>query len=192
VRGGFGVRRRGRASTGIPCAYGVQPNVMRVRVRTLLVLAVWISASCGDDGGTDAGAAGVAGVAGAAGVSGAGGVSAGTGGMSAVAGTGGRSGSGMLSSDICVRAPVDSCDLASVCASVKARRNCAGPIEFVACAPKQRACAQTASFCAKDASGTEWYFPTSCGKDQIEQGTWTIEAQCGCSESDAGADDAGL
>jgi hypothetical protein len=165
---------------------------MRVRVGILLVLAVWISAGCGDDSATDAGAGGAAATAGTAGLSGgSGGVSAGTGGVSA-AGTGGRSGSGMLGSDICARAPVDSCDLASVCASVKARRNCAGPIEFVACAPKQAACAQTASFCAKDASGTEWYFPTSCGKDQIQKGTWTIEAQCGCSESDAGAEDAGL
>jgi hypothetical protein len=159
---------------------------------TLLVLALSVGAGCGDDGGTpDAGLAGTGG-AGAAGLSGgSGGSAAGTGGQTA-GGTGGRSGSSGLGSEICARAPVDSCDLLSACASVKARRNCAGPIMFVACAPKQTTCAQTASFCAKDANGTEWYFPTSCGKDQIQTGTWTIEAKCGCSESDAGADDAGL
>jgi hypothetical protein len=166
---------------------------MTVRIKAFLVLALCVGAGCGDDGATpDAGTAGAAATAGAAGVSGgSGGVSAGSGGMRA-AGTGGRAGSAGIGTEICSRAAADACDLVSTCESVKARRSCAGPIMFVACAPKQTACAQSASYCAKDANGTEWYFPTSCGKDQIQKGTWTIEAQCGCSESDAGADDAGL
>jgi hypothetical protein len=107
-------------------------------------------------------------------------------------GTGGGAGTGALGSDACARAPADACDLLSACESVKAKRNCAGPIMFVACAPKKAGCKQTASFCAKDANGAEWFFPTSCGKEQIQQGSWTIEASCGCSDSDAGAEDAGL
>jgi hypothetical protein len=166
---------------------------MSVQVKALLVLMLSIGAACGDDSGTpDSGTGGSAATAGAAGVSGGnGGVSAGAGGMS-VAGTGGRSGAAGIGTDACARAPVDSCDLLSVCASVKAQRNCAGPINFVACAPKQAGCAQTASYCAKDSSGTEWFFPTSCGKDQIMKGSWMIETQCGCSESDGGVEDAGL
>jgi hypothetical protein len=166
---------------------------MSVRVVAFVVLAAAVSAGCGDDSGTDAGVAGTGASAGTGGVSGTGiaGTSAGAGGMSA-AGTGGQTGSAGLGSDACGRAPADACDLLAACASVKARKYCAGPIMFVACAPKQRNCAQTASFCAKDANGTEWFFPTSCGKEQIQQASWTLEAACGCSESDAGADDAGL
>jgi len=63
---------------------------------------------------------------------------------------------------------------------------------FVACAMKQAGCAQSASYCAKDATGAEWFFPTSCGKSQIQMAPWTIESQCGCSESDGGTEDAGL
>jgi hypothetical protein len=163
---------------------------------SLLLLAFSVSAGCGDDSGTpDAGMAGAAATAGTAGVSGGGGgQSAGTNaaGMGGRSATAGSSGTGMLGSDVCARSPADSCDLLSVCESVKARRSCTGPIMFVACAPKQRSCAQSASYCAKDANGAEWFFPTSCGKAQIEQAPWTIETQCGCSESDAGAQDAGL
>lgn len=114
------------------------------------------------------------------------------GGRAGSAGSSGGSGTGVLGSEVCTRSPVDSCDLLFACASVKARKNCSGPIIFVACAPKQSGCARTASYCAKDAMGTEWFFPTGCGKPEIEKGAWTIEPQCGCSEADAGTDDAGL
>jgi hypothetical protein len=168
---------------------------MKVRVMAFVVLAAWFGVGCGDDAAPDSGVAGTGAAAGTGGASGTGGggggISAGKGGTSA-AGTGGQAGAAGLGSDACGRAPADACDLLSACASVKARRNCAGPIMFVACAPKQRNCAQTASFCAKDATGAEWFFPTSCGKEQIQQSTWTIEATCGCPESDAGAEDAGL
>jgi hypothetical protein len=160
----------------------------------LVVLVGCVSAGCGDDSGTPDAGIGGAGAAGAGGTSGGGGgaPSAGASGMTTGATGGSSGGGGALGADICARLPVDSCDLLSACESVKARRNCAGAIMFVACAPKQKSCAQTPSFCAKDANGMEWYFPTSCGKDQIQQGPWTIEPQCGCSESDAGAEDAGL
>lgn len=168
---------------------------MRERAMAFVLLSLCTVAACSDDGGTpDAGGAGSAGTAGTAGVSGVGGMTAGTNaaGMGGRAGSAGSSGTGMLGSDVCARSPVDSCDLLTACASVKARKNCGGPVIFVACAPKQSGCAQSASYCAKDATGTEWFFPTSCGKAEIQKGSWTIEAQCGCSESDAGADDAGL
>jgi hypothetical protein len=166
---------------------------MSAEVKALVVLVLLLGAGCGDDAGTpDSGIGGAGGSAGAAGVnSGGGGASAGTSGMTAGM-TGGRSGGGALGTDVCARVPADSCDLLSGCESVKAQRDCAGPIMFVACAPKQSSCVRSASFCAKDANAIEWYFPTSCGKDLIQQGPWTIEAQCGCSEPDAGAEDAGL
>jgi hypothetical protein len=172
---------------------------MSARVMAFVVLVVGVGAGCGDDAQKpDAAVAGAGAPAVAGGVGGGGsGASAGHAGSSAgvsgtVAGIAGGSGGGALGTDICARAPVDSCDLVSTCESVKAQRDCAGAIKFVACAPKVRSCAPSPSYCAKDANGVEWYFPTSCGKEQIQRGAWTVEPACGCSVADAGVDDAGL
>jgi hypothetical protein len=169
---------------------------MKVSTKLFRVLALSVGLGCSDHSGVPAtGAAASPASAGASGVAGSpntGGAKANAGASAqagsaglAMMGASGASGSSELGSDVCARAPVDSCDLLAMCESVKARRNCSAAVQFVACAPKQRTC-DTNGYCAKDMNGVEWSFSTSCGQEQIQAPRWTRETSCSCSEADAG------